>query len=452
MKVNVGKAGAKFMHNVCSRAITKKFFLLQMRFGGVLIFLGFLWGGLAELDYDHLLDDYLEVFRPHSGEKVLRGKLYTLVWKPVHSIPKVNLTLFHGGREEGSDEIVTQTYKIASEVENTGKFEWLVPADLPSSYGYSYKVTNSTSDDVESHAWSSTFTILKEGEELNEAGVVEGPSGLGGIQDRFVHPNGNDNIICGEPFDIIWIPLVNVSQVTLLVAYNEFTLTPPPQPWIGMVNMTIATNVTNNGKYTWNVPAGLADEVASQNAGTVTVVGLVPSDVDDIWDQDQDGWWYSTSPNFVTPAGAKKDEEEQEAEESAQFVSSSSSSFFFPFPIHTGDITTITAESKSAGLASSFNSSFSGLSASGFADSTAVPTKSSSSARVRDSIESTTTPRSAQSQSPTLSSSSRVPEPSKSVTSTKSTESTSAGGNANGAISTSFSVKTALFAIMACIF
>lgn len=423
-----------------------------MRFGSALIFLGFSWLGLAQPEKRFLDEDYLVAHRPHSGEKVLRGKPYTFIWNPVHTIAKVNLTLFHGGFVENSGEIETDVYSIATEIDNTGKFKWLVPEDLPSSYVYRYRIVDSTDIELESREISHPFTILKEGEELNEAGVAEGRDGLSGIEDRFVHPQSSDDIVSGEPFDIVWIPLANVSQVALVVGYNNYELT-IYQHNTGEVNMVIATNVTNNGKYTWDVPSGLADEVKSKNAGDVTVIALVPSYVDDLFDQDD--WWWSYSPHFVTPAEAKKYEQEEEAEESALF-SSSFSSVFTPTSAYTGDFTKLTAESKPADLASTFDSSFSGLNASSTStEPSAVTTKSSSSARVRDSIESTTTSKNqaTPSQSSVASTSSRVSEPSGSVASAKPTETTSAStDSANGAVLTSISLGATLFAIMAGIF
>lgn len=235
----------------------------------------------AQLGYDRYSSD----ITPKGGDKLFKGTTHNITWDMSDNNTVVDIRLFHGGGKNSDWEpFSSDSYELTENYDNNGYFEWTVPTDLPSSYAYRVKISGDYAgqDDL----WSRYFTILNDGETLNECDIVEyaQPSTSLG---RFIHPLSPEMVVVDESTDLVWVPMSNISRVTFFLRFESTFYSPGVygKPHI----VIIAKNIPNNGKYIWNVSPDLLSY--QQGTGNFYTIALIDAEVDpDRFDELMSSW------------------------------------------------------------------------------------------------------------------------------------------------------------------
>ncbi len=157
---------------------------------------------------------------PNGGEEWLVGNTYTISWATTGTVSTVNL-------EYSKDNFVSDINTIASGVDNTGSFSWIIPQDL--------------SETVKVRVLDANDTTVYDASDADFA--------IKGI--KVTSPNGGEEWEVGAKHNITWESGGLVS--------NELTIEYSTDG--GTTWNLIADQQYNDGSYTWTVPDNISDTV-----------------------------------------------------------------------------------------------------------------------------------------------------------------------------------------------
>lgn len=156
------------------------------------------------------------IFDPDSGKQLVAGETYPVHWNWRGTVSSVKLELWYkiaGG---------VNWWTITSSTANDGSHYFTVPYYISDSCGI--KITSN--DDPNSFALSEVFGIVRP-------------------RIRVVYPNGGENLIEGDKFEIIWDWNGNFTSVQLQYSIDSLN-------W-----QQIVASTSNDGSYVWTVPSGM---------------------------------------------------------------------------------------------------------------------------------------------------------------------------------------------------
>ncbi|NIA09608.1 MAG: hypothetical protein GWP10_07740, partial [Nitrospiraceae bacterium] len=160
----------------------------------------------------------IEITSPSSIDTLISGRKYYITWKWNGTFSKVDIQF-------SVDNGATWSY-IANNASNNGNYEWTIPT--VNSGNCLVKISNTQNAAV--YNISNKFAILPQ-------------------QITITSPNANDTLLAGRKYYITWRTKGIFNQANIWYSLNG------GQDWNVM-----ATNVTNNGYYEWQLP-----ESPSQN-------------------------------------------------------------------------------------------------------------------------------------------------------------------------------------------
>ncbi|MFA5033140.1 MAG: Ser-Thr-rich GPI-anchored membrane family protein [bacterium] len=208
----------------------------------------------APIDANYQPSSAVVVTTPNGGEKLIKDNVYTIRWS-CGATDNLNIDLYKGG-------VFNST--IVSGTANTGSYDWTVPTGQATGTDYKVRVIRGSAPTIYDES-DNNFTIT-----VPNITVTA--------------PNGGENWVGSNYYSIKWTSAGVVGNVNIDLYKG------------GVLNSTIASNVSNNGTYNWNIPGGQA--IGSDYKVRVTSINT-PS----LWDESDNNFNITvqnlvlTSPN-----------------------------------------------------------------------------------------------------------------------------------------------------------
>ena len=207
----------------------------------------------------------ITITSPRAGDNLLSGRKYYITWNWTGTISQVNI-------QYSIDNGATWN-NIASNVTNNGSYEWTVPtANAESCFVKLTNAANPNAFDI-----SEMFSILAQ-------------------QITITSPVSEDTLLSGRKYYLTWRTKGSFSNANLSYSLDG------GQTWT-----TIATNVTNNGYYEWNMPEIVSDAARIKIANSAQPLVFANSDtftlappILEITSPALGNLWYTTRKYYVT--------------------------------------------------------------------------------------------------------------------------------------------------------
>ena len=169
-----------------------------------------------------------------SGSYLEKGLSYDILWKSTFS-ENVRILLKKDGIED---------FTIVESTANNGSFEWIVPSEIEVGNDYSIRIENTTNP-------------LEFGSSNQQFSIVENTSSFS----ELLFPSGGELLEQSETIEILWKSNSNENQLSIHL-FEGNTLVEE-----------IATNIENNGSFSWVIPPTL--EGNTYHIELVTDEGLI---------------------------------------------------------------------------------------------------------------------------------------------------------------------------------
>ncbi len=158
----------------------------------------------------------LAVIYPNGGEELISGSDCEIQWQSQGNISAVGLTY--------STNNGTSWQSIQNSTTNDGRYIWQVPLLNSSKCFIKIKDTNSSTSDRSDNI----FTII----DLTPKKSL-----------TLISPNGGENLVSGEQFNITWQSVGDINEVSLLYSLDN-----------GANWQIIHSSTQNDGQYLWRIP------------------------------------------------------------------------------------------------------------------------------------------------------------------------------------------------------
>jgi hypothetical protein len=175
-------------------------------------------GGSWTAPWKFSLHTFITVISPNGGEIwQMGGGNKIIVWDPPKDISDVKIDLYRGG------SFVEAIIKMTS---NDGNYSWGIPYTLQSGGNYKIRISQYSDNSLYDES-DNSFSIIPP--------II-----------TLISPNGNENWQIGSSQTISWTITAGIAYSVNLELYKN-----------GSFYSTIASNLWNEGNYTWEIPQSL---------------------------------------------------------------------------------------------------------------------------------------------------------------------------------------------------
>jgi hypothetical protein len=172
----------------------------------------------------------LKVTTPNGGDSWSKGKKYTIKWKKGNGGSRVKIELLKSGK----------VYKtIKKRTNNDGKFRWKIPSSQKTSKNYKIRITSISKSDV-SDSSNKVFTIKKKSSTGSSSSTAL----------KVTAPNGGESWKKNSIYTITWNKGAAIDTVKIELWKGSGKS--------GTLKLTIASETTNDGSYSWAIPGSVA--------------------------------------------------------------------------------------------------------------------------------------------------------------------------------------------------